>query len=149
MSVETDLELNKQAETQAASALQWISQNKTLLAMEQGRENICQRDCADCKILVQWNDGPDVKFGHIIMHEGKSRTANAALLDLGTVGCEGWALCAISNHPTSTSSELAQHVINSTLVHEATHYLDIMRTHHKPVSYKGSSVNRVGGFGGS
>ena len=141
MSVETDLELNKQADTLATSAMQWLSQNKTLLAMDQSSENIRQYDCPDYKIYVQETHGPKVKFGHLIMREGIPRGANAAIIDLGTIGGTGWALCAINDHPASTSSELAQHVINSTLVHEATHYLDFVRTHHKPVSYKDADAN--------
>lgn len=143
MSAQTDLDLNGQAEALADRAMTWIGDNKTLQALKDSDEITYRYDCANHIFYVQKPDGINVKFGHILMREGIKRNANAAAVDLKSIGGEYWALCAISDHPETDTVELAPHVTNATLIHEAVHYMDFARTGYKPAPFASGDMNNL------
>lgn len=144
MTVQTDLNFNARAEALADQALAWIAKNRSIHAMDSGDETIVLTEYADCILYTQKPEGNGIKFGHLVMRSGHPRAANAAVKDFPTTdGSIQWVLCAVSDCTDSEMDELAQHVSNSTMVHEATHCLDFLRTVHRPEPFESSHMSEL------
>ena len=139
LTVETDLEQQREARELALKAADWFHHNPSLTALDEGTESILGHDfgpSVDRVWYTQALDGDHVKFGYVLMRPGVSRYALAASSDFEMANGLHWVLCAVCDHPTRDDDPLAAHVHLDNLVHEATHCLDFRRTGHRPQPYQ-------------
>ena len=131
MTGKTDIQTNREALEIAHRAMDWVDKFPTIGAMEGHQDGFALIDRPEFPYIavVQFESDNEVKFGHIIMREGKHPHAKAGAMDVyhpdGTVT---WVILGYSPHTEDRTLQLAQHLKMDSLVHEATHVIDGLRT---------------------
>jgi hypothetical protein len=143
MSAESDLKHQRAATTLASDAAVWLRRNRSIAAMGDGDEPLAVHDYGPDVPWIWYTQliqGPNIKFGHLVMRPGCYRHAYAAVSDFQTDDGVHWVLCGASDHPLNRDAPLAVHVQMHNLVHEATHCIDFTRSGHKPRAFQAEDI---------
>jgi hypothetical protein len=131
MTAYTDMKANREAVEIANQAMHWMARFPTLGAMEMHPDGFSQIDRPEFPYIsvIEFGSDTEVKFGHIIMREGKRRCAKAGAMDIHHPdGSITWVICSYSCHTRDRGQQLGQHLQLDSLVHEAIHVIDGRRT---------------------